>query len=132
MKSLVGKFTFKVPDEYEGADAGKKIEKAFDYKECETDVEAQAVIVEKKWKLLDMVNENLKANARSNAYQAALLPFKPTNIPVEEIAERLIRDFIRAGLSEEMARAQVTSMLASAAEAKAAASSETASENPGA
>ena len=117
MKTLVGKFTFKVPDDSPvESERGKKVEKAFEYRETESDVEAQAVMTEKKWSLKDMVDEALKANARSNAYQSALLPHKPSEVPQEDIKERMIRDYIRLGIPENIARAQVESTLAAMAE----------------
>lgn len=125
MKTLVGKFTFKVPEDSPVVDErGKKIEKAFEYKETESEVEAQEVMAEKKWSLKDMVDEALKANARSNAYQSALLPHKPSEVSAEDIKERMIRDYIRLGISENIARAQVEAMLA------AAGSAETSTEQP--
>lgn len=116
MKTLVGKFTFKIPDGH--PQAGEKIEKAFEYQECETDAEAQSVLSEKKWNVTEMVNDTLKANARSNAYQAALLPYRPSEVSPDEIKERMIRDYIRLGISEDAARKQVEAMLASAASAQ--------------
>jgi Glu-tRNA(Gln) amidotransferase subunit E-like FAD-binding protein len=117
MKTLVGKFTFKVPDDSPvESERGKKVEKAFEYRETENDIEAQAVMTEKKWSLKDMVDEALKANARSNAYQSALLPHKPSEVPQEDIKERMIRDYIRLGIPENIARAQVESTLAAMAE----------------
>lgn len=111
MKTLVGKFTFKIPDGH--PQAGEKIEKAFEYPETETEQEAQNVIVEKKWNVKSMVDETLKANARSNAYQAALLPYRPSEVSPEDIKERMVRDYIRLGISEELARKQVEGLLAS-------------------
>lgn len=110
MKNEIAKFTFTVPESH--ADAGQKIEKAFDYKVCETESEATAVLAEKKLSIVEMVNDKLKANARSNAYQAALLPYRPSEVSPEDIKERMIRDFIRLGLNEDVARAQVDSLLA--------------------
>ncbi len=117
MKTLVGKFTFKVPEDSPvESERGKKVEKAFEYRETESEAEAQAVMTEKKWSLKDMVDEALKANARSNAYQSALLPHKPSEVPQEDIKERMIRDYIRLGIPENIARAQVESTLAAMAE----------------
>lgn len=110
MKSLVGKFSFKVPEGH--ADAGKKVEKSFDYSEVETVDEANQVITDKKWSLQDLVNDTIKANARSNAYQSALLPYRPSEVSQEDIVERMVRDYIRLGITEENARKQVTAMLA--------------------
>lgn len=110
MKTLVGKFTFKVPEGH--PEAGKKIEKSFDFSETESNEEATSVMTEKKWNLKEMVDETLKANARSNAYQAALLPYRPSEVSPEEIQERMVRDYIRLGVPEEMARKQVAALLA--------------------
>lgn len=111
LSSKAGKFSFAVPEGH--PQAGTKIEKAFDYKVCDTDDEALTVLSEKNWKLRDLVNDNLKANARSNAYQAALLPYRPSEVSQEDIKERMVRDFIRLGIPEAAARAQVDGMLAS-------------------
>lgn len=111
MVNQVSKFTFKVPDGH--AEAGKKIEKPFEFPQCENEAEAQATMTEKKWKFLDMVNGELKANARSNAYQAALLPYRPSEVSPEDIKERMIRDYIRLNIPEDVARKQVEAMLAS-------------------
>jgi len=114
MKNLVGKFTFTIPDGH--AQAGDKLEKGFEYRQCENADEAQVVLAEKKWDVTIMVNDTLKANARSNAYQAALLPYRPSEVSAEEIQERMVRDFIRLGIPEEAARAQVSSILATKTE----------------
>lgn len=110
METKVGKFTFKVPETH--AEAGKKIEKAFDYLVCANDAEAQTVMTEKKWALLDLVNDNLKANARSNAYQSATLVYRPSEVSPDEIKERMVRDYIRLGIPEDTARKQVEALLA--------------------
>lgn len=110
MKTQVGKFSFKVPDGH--SEAGNKIEKAFEFQVCETEAEANEVMTTRKLSLVDMVNDILKANARSNAYQSALLPYRPTEVPAEDIKERMIRDFIRLGIAEDVARAQVDALLA--------------------
>lgn len=111
MKDLSGKFSFKVPDESTHADAGKKIEKTFDYQECETLEEAQKIAEEKEWNLLQFVNDTLKQNARANAYQNALAVYRPSEVSPDEIKARMVRDFIRLGLSEDVAKAQVESIL---------------------
>jgi hypothetical protein len=113
MQTKVGKFTFAIPDGH--AQAGEKVEKTFEYKVVDNDTEALSVIKEKNWSVVQMVNDNLKANARSNAYQAALLPYRPSEVSPEEIKERMVRDFIRLGIAEDVARAQVDSLLAATA-----------------
>jgi Glu-tRNA(Gln) amidotransferase subunit E-like FAD-binding protein len=117
-QTKVGKFSFTVP-EGPHADAGKKIEKTFDYNVVDNDAEANQVIADKKWSIVGMVNDTLKANARSNAYQAALLPYRPSEVSPDEIRERMIRDYIRLGIPEDMARKQVESLLAAMSQAPA-------------
>jgi hypothetical protein len=108
-KTAVGKFSFAVPEGH--AKAGEKIEKAFEYQVVENDTEANQVLTDKKISLIELVNDKLKANARSNAYQAALLPYRPSEVSPEEIQERMVRDFIRLGVPEDTARAQVSALL---------------------
>ena len=110
MKTEVGKFSFAVPEGH--PEAGKKIEKAFEYQVCETQDEAQKILTDKNLSLVDIVNDKLKANARSNSYQAALLPYRPSEVSPEDIKERMVRDFIRLGIAEDVARNQVESLLA--------------------
>lgn len=114
METKVGKFTFKVPEGF--PDAGKKIEKAFDYQETTDEAEATQVLTDKKWNLKDMVDEALKANARSNAYQTALMPYKPTEKTVDEMLETAIRNLIRAGIPEATAREMVSKTHAAVAQ----------------
>jgi hypothetical protein len=114
MQNKTGKFTFAIPEGH--AQAGEKVEKTFDYKVCDNDIEANTVIVEKKWSVVALVNDNLKANARSNAYQAALLPYRPSEVTPDEIKERMIRDYIRLGIPEDTARKQVEALLAASAQ----------------
>lgn len=121
MKTLIGKFTFEIPQLTEEQvkqgltrdDAGQKVEKAFEYQEAENDDEAQQLATEKKLSFRQLVNDKIKANARSNAYQAALLPYRPSEVAPEDIKERMIRDYIRLGIPEETARKQVEGLLAS-------------------
>ena len=112
MKDLVAEYSFKVPEDSNHADAGKKLAKQFDYTECETVEEAAKIAEEKGWSLLSFVNETLKGNARQSAYQNALAVYKPSTVTPEEIKERMVRDFIRLGLSESVAKAQVETILA--------------------
>lgn len=110
MQTKVAKFTFSIPEGH--PQAGEKLEKSFEYQVCDNDSEAQTVITEKKWSVVSMVNDTLKANARSNAYQAALLPYRPSEVSPEDIKERMIRDYIRLGIPEDTARKQVEALLA--------------------
>lgn len=109
-KELVGKFSFTVPEGH--AQAGQTIEKPFTYVETESDTEAQTVLTEKKISVKELVNDWLKKNARSNAYQAATLVYRPSEVPVEDIYERMRRDAIRTGMSEEQANAFIESLKA--------------------
>ncbi len=114
MQTKIGKFTFSVPEGH--AQAGEKLEKSFEYQVCDNEGEATETLTSKKWSIVGMVNDTLKANARSNAYQAALLPYKPSEVSAEDIKERMIRDYIRLGIPEDAARKQVDSLLAATAE----------------
>lgn len=110
MKTLVGKFTFAIPEGH--AEAGTKVEKAFEYQNCDTLEEAETILSERKLSIVDMVNDKLKANARSNSYQAALLPYRPSEVSQDDIVERMVRDYIRLGKSEDTARKLVKAALA--------------------
>lgn len=114
MQTKIGKFTFSIPDQH--PQAGEKIEKTFSYDLCDTLEEAEKVITDKKWSVVGMVNDTQKANARSNAYQAALLPYRPSEVSDADIKERMIRDYIRLGIPEDTARKQVEALLTAAAE----------------
>jgi Glu-tRNA(Gln) amidotransferase subunit E-like FAD-binding protein len=116
VQNKTAKFTFTIPEGH--PESGTKIEKSFEYKVVDNEQEALSVIADRKWSIVGMVNDNLKANARSNAYQNALMPYKPSEVSPEDIKERMIRDFIRMGLSEEQARANVESTLKALADQK--------------
>lgn len=113
MQTKVGKFTFSIPEGH--PQAGEKVEKSFDFQVCDNETEAQKIVADRKWSIVGMVNDILKANARSNAYQTALLPYKPSEVSPEDIKERMIRDYIRLGIPEDTARKQVEALLAASA-----------------
>lgn len=112
MKDLTAEYTLKVPEDSNHADAGKKLKKNFDYQECESAEEASQLAEKKGWSLLTFVNDTLKQNARAAAYQNALAVYRPSDVSPDEIKARMVRDFIRLGLSEDVAKAQVESILA--------------------
>lgn len=114
MEQKVGKFTFTIPEGHPQAD--EKVEKAFTYSFCNTEDEAREVMEKRKLNLTTMVNDNLKKLARSNAYQAAMLPYKPSEVSPEDIQERMVRDWIRMGKSEAQARKIVEAALAAESE----------------
>jgi hypothetical protein len=111
MKDLVGKYKFKVPENSAHQDAGKQFEKEYDYTEAESADEAVKIAEEKGWTLLDFVNDKLMNAARSSSYQNALAVYRPSEVSPDEIKARMVRDFIRLGLSEEVAKTQVESIL---------------------
>ena len=109
-----GKFKFTVPATSPvESERGKKYDKTFDYKVCETEAEAQTVAAEKKWSFVSLVNDNLYANAKANAYQTALSPHKVSQVSEESTIESLVRGYIRMGIPESQAREMVTATLAS-------------------
>jgi hypothetical protein len=113
MLNKTANFKFRVPEDSKHEDAGKQIEKAFDYVECENESEAIDYIAQKEWNLVDIVNAKILGLARSSAYQNATAVYRPSEVSPEEIKARMVRDFIRLGVSEEVAKAQVDSLLAS-------------------
>ena len=119
MQKKSAKYTFAIPEksdekvlQADGVVVGQKIEKSFDYEVCDNEDEANKIIAEKKWSVVGMVNDSLKANARSNAYQTSLARYRPSEVPAEDVKERMIRDYVRLGVNEEIARKQVEALLA--------------------
>lgn len=111
MKDVTGKYKFKVPENSGHQDAGKQFEKEYEYSECETVEEASKVAEDKGWTLLEFVNDKLMNSARSSSYQNALAVYRPSEVSPDEIKARMVRDFIRLGLSEEVAKTQVDAIL---------------------
>ena len=72
---------------------------------------AQKVCEVKEWKLVDFVNDALKSNARSNTYQKFLARHKVSKLTNEQMRERMVRQYMQMGASEEKARAQIESLL---------------------
>lgn len=112
-----GKFTFRVPEGH--PQAGQKIDKTFDYPQCDNDAEARRAMTHdtegkprpKPWSLRKIINDILKENARNNAYQAAILPYRQSDVPTEDIVERMVRDAIRLGAPENEARERIAALL---------------------
>jgi hypothetical protein len=111
MKTGKGKFTFRVPNNHP-TEAGAKKEGTFTFPICENEPEAKKTLKERGWSLLNVVNDALKAAGRNNAYQSATLPYRPVTTTPETLRERIIRDYIRAGVPESQARQQVESLMA--------------------
>lgn len=104
---------FTVPkDAPSEADRGKEVPKEFSFRQIVSEADAYKVIAAKEWNLVELVNRKLKGDARSNAYQSLTLQYKPSTVSPDEIRERAIRDLMRIGIPEDMARAQVDAMLA--------------------
>jgi hypothetical protein len=122
MKHQAGKFKFSVPDDAKTPDgqlhqdAGKELEKPFEYDSPETVDEANEILAKRKLNIVGLVSEKVKNLARSAAYQAATLVYKPSEVSAEDIQERAIRDLIRLGMSEEAARNMVVSATAAKTE----------------
>lgn len=127
MKTETGEFSFTVPKGH--PEAGNVYKRTFPYQVAENETEALAVMTEKELTITDVVNKILFNNAKSNAYQTATLPYKPVETPQDEIDERMVRDYIRSGFSEDEAREMVAAnkarLAAKKAEREAAASEPT-------
>ena len=111
-------FSFRIPKTHASydpsavGDDANKVTKEFSYPVCKDEAEALQAMQAKEWDIVEMVNDTLKANARSSAYQTALAAYSESTVSPEKIRERMIKDFIRSGLSEEQATAVVDSALA--------------------
>jgi len=98
---LVGKdsLTFTTPKDstLDGAVAGNQSEHEFTYTIVENDEQANKVLTDKEWNLVELVNRKLKADARAAVYQRELNRHKPItlNVPVEDVKERMAKDFMR-------------------------------------
>ena len=112
MTDNVGKYKFKVPADSSHVDAGKQFERSYDFPSCDSVDEAIELAEKEGWTLLEFVNDKLQNRAKSNSYQNALAAYRPTEMSAEDLRASLIRNFIRAGLSEDVAAAQVDSILA--------------------
>jgi hypothetical protein len=114
---LVGEdsLTFTVPKntQLEGATAGDEEEFKFNYRIVEDEAQANKVIAEKEWDLVELVNRKLKADARAAVYQRELNKHKPitTTKTPEQLRASLVRMYMAAGVSREVAIAQVDSVL---------------------
>lgn len=117
-KILTGAFTFKVPEGH--PEQGNKIDKTFEFIECIDDVQAVATLKERKWQLREIVNDKLKASARSNSYQNALMPYRPSEVSQADIRARMIRDLVRSGVPETIAITTIDAALSAQAERVAA------------
>ena len=110
-------FKFTVPSEdkikpEQSSRAGEKYEKTFSFAQVSTDDEANAVCVTKEWTLVDFVNDSLRSAARASAYQSELALYARSEVSADDIKERMVRDYIRLGIPEDVARQTVNSMLA--------------------
>lgn len=107
-------FSFKVPENHpqHKDDKGnvRQIKKSYNYVQCKNDQQAVATLKAEEWALVDMVNEELKNRARSNAYQKALAPYKTSNVSQEDIRKRMVLDMIRVGVPEDVAERTVKAL----------------------
>lgn len=99
------KLTFTVPsDSPVESERGKEYEREFSFRQVDNEDDARKVIDAKKWSLVDIVNNKLKGGARSNAYQAALAPHKASDVDPEKVFESTVRNMVKQGIPEAMAR----------------------------
>lgn len=112
LPEYIDSLTFTVPKDAPQVELrGTKITKPYAFGKVDNDTDAAKVMGIKGWKLMDFVNEALQGASRSSAYQATLALYRPTKVSEDDIVERMVRDFIRLGVTEDAARAQVASML---------------------
>lgn len=112
MITKTGKFNFTVPQSSPvESERGEKSERSFEYEQVETDSEVSQYLESHKTTVIDIIRDLQKSNARANAYQAALAPHKVSEVSQEDIVERMVRDYIRLGIAESVARNMVLSAL---------------------
>ena len=89
------KLTFTVPKntQLEGATPGDESEHSFNYTIVETPEQAQAIMSEKEWDIVELVNRKLKADARAAVYQRELNKHKP--IATTKTQAQLFEQFVR-------------------------------------
>jgi len=95
--------------------AGKKVSKDFAFAQVVNADEATQVMEIKGLSVVDYVNDYLKSNARSSCYQSTAALYKESKLSAEEILERSVRDMIRGGIPEDIARAAMEGAKASVA-----------------
>ena len=110
MQTKAGKFSFEVPEGH--PDQGQKVEKAFEYQECESDEEAVRILGERKWPLVKLVNDKLRTSARANGYQNALAMYRRSDVSAEDAKRAIVRNLIGLGMSESDAIAQADAAIA--------------------
>lgn len=116
MKNETASFDFTVPkDSPVEAERGKKSEIPYSYVEVENVDEANKVCADKEWDFIGLVNAKLKASAKSNAYQAELAKHRVSTLSPEDMFESAVRQLIRMGIPEDVARKQLEGMKAAVA-----------------
>lgn len=116
MKTVETTIKFTVPsDSPVESERGQEKKLSYSFSQAENDDEALAIIKDKEWTIADLVNGQLKSNARSNAYQAELSKHKKSDVKAEDIVERMVRDYIRLGVPEDVARKTVAGVLGATA-----------------
>ena len=75
--------------------------------------EIEAILEKHEWNVAQLINEKLEANARSRAYQTQLARFKGSQLSKEDQFERMVRQAVLMGISEDIARKQIRALLAS-------------------
>jgi hypothetical protein len=105
-----GHFKFDVPEGH--TEAGEEKKGSFAFQQCDDEKEAVQALKDREWGLVKLVNDKLRQTARSNAYQNALAPYRPSEVSQDDIRARMIRDYIRMEIPEKVAREQIDALLA--------------------
>ena len=118
LKEFSSKLSYTIPSEgvreEMRARSGEKIERKLTFGQVDSDVQAKEVMTEKDWSLIDFVNDQLKAGARSSCYQSTSALYKESKVTADQIKERAIKDLIRVGVPEDIARVTVMGAVESA------------------
>lgn len=111
LKEFTSTLTYTIPSEgvreEMKARSGEKIDRKFLFGQVDSEEQAKAVMAAKDWSVIDYVNGELKGNARSSCYQTTSALYKESKVTAEQIMERSIKDLIRLGVTEDIARATI-------------------------
>ena len=111
MKQVTGNIKIAKADETETFKAHPAFEVTFTADQCENEQEAVNTLTKKEWKLVELVNVALKNAARSAKYQLTLAPYKIDTMTEDKLRERLVSDYTRLGVPQDVAEKLVESGL---------------------
>jgi hypothetical protein len=111
MKTETGKGEATVKDFSEGKDGSLEVTLSYDFSFNVLETSAELANEFSPAQLLDLANARIKSTANSGARQKAIAPYAQDPNSQAAIRERLIKDAVKYGKSQEQAVAFVDSLL---------------------